>query len=184
VADLTTVAALKSWLRLSSAADDTLLASMVSGVSAWIQEWLGRIIASGSYTDTLNGNGKTVLCFLHSPVTAVTSVTIDGVAIPARTAPGGSGFYFDSDFLYLDGYCFTKNSRQNVVVVSTAGFAVVPFDLGIATNKLCAISYRELDRQGLSSKGLAGEQTNFIVRDLPQDVENILQSYKRVVPIS
>jgi hypothetical protein len=184
VADLTTVAALKPWLRLISVADDTLLASLVSGVSAWIQNWIGRIIESESYTDTLNGNGKTVLCFLHYPVTAVTSVTIDGVAIPARSAPGQSGFYFDSDFLYLDGYCFTKNSAQNVVLVYVAGFAAVPLDLGLAANKLCAISYRELDRQGLSSKGLAGEQTNFIVTDMPKDVLSILQSYKRVVPTS
>jgi hypothetical protein len=184
VADLTTVAALKPWLRLTSVADDTLLASLVSGVSAWIQEWLGRIIASATYTDTLNGNGKTALCFLHYPVTAVTSVTIDGVAIPARAVPGGSGYYFDSDFLYLDGYCFTQKSNQNVVLVYTAGFASVPLDLALATNKLCAISYRELDRQGLSSKGLAGEQTNFIVTDMPKDVISILQSYKRVVPVS
>lgn len=183
MADLTTVANVKSWLGVGAATDDTLLASLVSGVSAWIQEWLGRTIASGTYAETLNGSGKAVLFLLNYPVTAVSSVSVDGVNIPARTAIGGSGYTFDKDCLYLAGYCFTRGI-QNVQLSYTAGFAAVPADLELATKKLIGLSYKEKDRIGVSSKGLAGEQTNYIVKDLPADVEHILQSYKRVVPIS
>jgi hypothetical protein len=49
VADLTTVANVKQWLGIKSATDDdTLLASLVSGVSRWIQKWLSRTIAPRS----------------------------------------------------------------------------------------------------------------------------------------
>jgi hypothetical protein len=184
VADLTTVANVKLWLGVASGTDDTLLARLVSGVSAWIQEWLGRIIGSAPYTDTLNGNGKTVLAFLRYPVTAVTSVTIDGLVIPARTVLGGSGFYFDADFLYLDGYCFTQNSRQNVVIVYTAGFAATPLDLEQAAIELIALRYKDKDRIGVSSKSIGNEHVTFFSKDFPDDVANVLQSYKRVVPIS
>jgi hypothetical protein len=46
----------------------------------------------------------------------------------------------------------------------------VPEDLELAAKKLVGSLQGEgPDRQ--SSKGLAGEQTNFIVKDLPSDVE-------------
>jgi Phage gp6-like head-tail connector protein len=185
VADLTTVANAKLWLGVVSATDDTLLARLVSGVSAWIQEWLGRTIASQSYTETLNGNGRDVLVFLRYPVTAVTSVTIDTVAIPPRSAPGQAGYFFDSDFLYLDGgYFFTKNSKQNVVIVYTAGFATTPLDLEQAAIELIALRYKDKDRIGVTAKSIGNEHVTFFSKDFPDDVESVLWSYKRVVPTS
>lgn len=182
MADLTSIANVKLWLGVSSAADDTLLTRLVSGVSAWIQEWLGRTIASGSYTETLNGNGKTVLAFANYPVTAVASVTVDGVAIPARTVIGGSGYTFDKEFIYLDGYCFTSG-HQNVVVQYTAGYSAVPADLEQAAIELIALRYRDKDRIGVSSKSIGPEHTTFFMKDFPDDVANVLWSYKRVVPV-
>jgi hypothetical protein len=184
VADLTTVAAVKQWLGIKEATtDDTLLAALVSGVSRWIQKWLSRTIATGSYTETLNGNGKDALFLVNTPITAVSSVVVNGVAIPARTSVLGSGYTFDEDAIYLVGYCFTKGV-QNVQLGYTAGYTSTPEDLELATKKLVGMSYRERDRIGQSSKALQGEQTNFIVKDLPADVELILDRYKRVVPVT
>jgi hypothetical protein len=182
VADLTTIANVKSWLGVSSAADDTLLTRLVSGVSAWIQEWLGRTIASSSYTEKLNGNGKAVLAFLNYPVTAVASVTVDGVSIPARTSVAGSGYSFDSEFLYLDGYAF-NSGRQNVVIQYTAGYASTPADLEQAAIELIALRYKDRDRIGVSSKSIGPEHTTFFLKDFPDDVESVLWSYRRVVPV-
>jgi hypothetical protein len=184
VADLTTVANVKQWLGIKSATDDdTLLASLVSGVSRWVQKWLSRTIISAVYAETLNGNGKEAIFLVNTPITAVSSVVVNGVAIPARTSVLGNGYTFDEDAIYLVGYCFTKGVK-NIQLGYTAGFADVPEDLELAAKKLCAIGYKERDRIGQSSKGLAGEQTNFIVKDLPSDVELILDRYKRVVPVS
>jgi uncharacterized phiE125 gp8 family phage protein len=183
VADLTTIANVKAWLPVTAGTDDALLARLVSGVSAWIEEWLGRTIKSTAYTETLNGNGKNVLALLRYPVTAVASVTIDGVAIPARAFVGGAGYYFDANYLYLDGYSFTKNSRQNVVVAYTAGFATTPLDLEQAAIELCALRYKDRDRIGVTSKSIGPEHVTFFAKDFPDDVANVLWSYKRVVPI-
>lgn len=183
MADLTTLAAVKQWLNVTATTDDALLASLVSGVSAWVQSWLSRQILSASYSDTLNGNGKDLVFLKNAPITAVASVSVDAVAIPVRTAIGQSGYYFDDDAVYLDGYSFTKN-RQNVIVAYTAGYAAVPLDLELATKKLVGMSYKEKDRIGQSSVGLAGSQTNFIITDLPKDVQSILWQYRRVVPVA
>jgi hypothetical protein len=155
----------------------------VSGVSVWIEQWLSRSIESANYIETLNGSGKEVIFLVNFPITAVASVVVNGIPTPARTAFGGAGYTFDNDAIYLDGFCFTKG-RQNIQLSYTAGFAAVPADLELAAKKLVGMSYRERDRIGQSSKGLAGEQTNFIIKDLPSDVQNILYSYKRVVPVA
>lgn len=182
MADLTTVANVKSWIGLAAGTDDILLARLVSGVSTWVQEWIGRTIATGSYTERLNGNGKNVLFFLNYPVTAITSVTIDGVLIPARTVIGGAGYSFDADCLYLDGYSFSVG-RQNVVIVYTAGFAATPADLEQAAIQLIALRYRDKDRIGVTSRSIGPEHTTFFQKDFPEDVQSVLWSYKRVVPI-
>lgn len=182
MADLTTVAAVKQWLGVTSADHDTLLASLVSGVSAWIQSRIERVILSAVYAETRNGDGRDVAFVVNTPLTAVSSVKVNGVAIPARAAYGQSGFSFDEDCIYLEGYCFTRG-RQNVQLGYTSGLAAVPDDLNMATMKLCAIGYRERERIGLSSKGLNGEQTNFLVKVMPEDVRDVIDNYRRVVPV-
>lgn len=184
MAELTTVANVKQWLGIKSGTDDdTLISSLVIGVSRWIQKYLSRTILTAVYSETLNGNGKDTLFLVNTPITAVSSVVVNGVAIPARTSVVGSGYTFDEDAIYLIGYSFTKGV-QNIQLGYTAGFADVPADLELAAKKLVGMSYREKDRIGQSSKGLAGEQTNFIVKDLPTDVELVLTRYRRVVPVT
>lgn len=176
--DLTTLAAAKGWLNVTGTSDDTLLTRLISGVSAAAQQRMGRIIASASYTDTRNGTGKSVMGFPTQPATAVSSVLVDGVAIPARSAPGASGYTFDVQLLRLIGYSFTKGV-QNVVLAYTAGYATTPLDLEQAVIEIVAHKYRERDRIGQTSKILAGETVNFL-RDVPIDALRVIDQYERV----
>jgi hypothetical protein len=178
--DLTTLATAKSWLSVTGAADDTVLTRLVSGVSVAAQNRMGRTIARSAYTETRNGNGKAVLSFPEGPVSAVQSLTIDGVVIPARVGVTGSGYSFDDDFLYLDGYCFTRG-QQNVVRAFTAGFATTPLDLEQAVLEIIGHKYRERDRIGQGSKILLGETVSFL-RDVPPDCLRVIDNYRRVVP--
>jgi hypothetical protein len=64
----------------------------------------------------------------NRPVTAVSSVTVDGVAIQASSpAPTGAGYLFDDSSVYLVGQCFTKGV-QNVVIQYSAGGQFRPSD--------------------------------------------------------
>src|ERR1700722_8571853 len=100
--DLTTLANVKAYLSppLATTADDALLSRLITAASQFIQSWLNRTIASAAYTDTRNGTGGTRLFLRNRPVTAVASLTVDGVAIaPSSPPPTGDGYLFDDSSL-------------------------------------------------------------------------------------
>src|SRR5579875_3868416 len=101
--DLTTLANVKSYLSppLTTTADDALLSRLITAASQFIESWLNRTIASAAYTDTRNGTGGTRLFLRNRPVTAVSSLTIDGVAIAASDPPPlAAGYLFDHSSVY------------------------------------------------------------------------------------
>lgn len=180
--DLTTLANLKAWLNLASTADDDLLGRLITATSVLIETWLDRPIAEASYTETRDGSGSRVMSLAVTPVASVQSLMINGNRVlpaPDVTRPG---YLFSATRLALLGYRFAKG-LGNVVVSYTAGYAETPPDVEQACISLAAARYRERDRIGLSAKGLAGETTQFSVRDMPPDAAMLLQQYRKVVPL-
>lgn len=183
--DLTTLANVKAYLSppLTATADDALLARLITAASQFIQTWLNRAIAQGAYEETRNGTGGTRLFLRNRPVTAVSSLAIDGVDVPPASAPaGGTGYRFDESSLYLVGYVFAKGA-QNVAARYTAGYAATPPEIEQACIALVALRYRERDRIGQVSKNLAGEVVSFQQKDMPADVATLLDQYRNVVPL-
>lgn len=178
--DLTTLANVKGWFSppLTSANDDALLTRLITAASLFIQTWLNRQIASQTYTETRDGDGGTKLAFANAPVTAIGSLSIDGFTIPPAPSPLAAGFSFSPTLLYLQGYCFTPGV-QNVIVAYTAGYAATPPELEQACIELVALRYKERDRIGHVSKGVAGETVTFTQKDMPPDVATLLNQYRR-----
>lgn len=181
--DLATVQDLQSWLKLGTPSEALAaeLQRLVTAVSVWIQSWLSRTIPSQDYLDVANGHGGTRLMLGNYPVTAVASVAIDGVTVPASTGPAVPGWILANDQVMLRGYQFTAG-EGNVEVAYTAGYADVPPDLTQACVELAAMRYKERERIGLASVAAGGQQTNYIVRDMPPGVATILQQYRKVTP--
>lgn len=183
--DLTTLANVKAYLSppLTTSTDDALLSRLITAASQFIQSWLNRAIATASYTDTRNGTGGMRLFLRNRPVTAIASVTIDGVAIPASSPPPlGAGYLFDDSSVYLIGRAFTKG-LQNVVVQYSAGYATTPPEIEQACIGLVALRYKERDRIGQVSKNLAGETVSFQQKDMPADIATLLDQYRNLVPL-
>ena len=178
--DLTSLANVKQWLNINNTNDDALLTRLVTAASQYIQTWLNRQIASQSYTDIKDGNGKTKIFFNQYPVTAVTNLVIDTVTIPPSPDGIQPGYTFDARMLYLIGYA-TCIAQQNVSVTYTAGYATTPPEIEQACIELCAFRYRERDRIGQSSVSAAGETTAYTITDMPKSVATILSNYKRVI---
>ena len=179
MADLTTVANVKSWLNISAATDDALIQRLVSSASDFIQAWLNRLIPIQSYTDTFDGKDTARASFFAYPVTAVTSVMVDGVNISPSSGPTSPGYVFSKTQIYLIGYRFT-NGVQNCSVTYTAGFATTPNEIEQACIELVGLRYRNKDRIGLNSKGANGETTSFSQVDLSGSVTDTLNQYKKV----
>ncbi len=181
--DLTTLANLEAWLGLAPGnADEAMLGRLITAASAYIQTWCDRQFAQQTYSEVRDGTGAIRMAFAQTPVTAVASVTIGGQAIPPGDAVATPGFYFTPTLLMLNGYEFCRGFG-NVSLVYTAGFAATPPEIEQACIELAAFRYRELERVGIASKGLAGETTSFVIKDLPPAVATILAAWRRVVPL-
>jgi hypothetical protein len=191
--DLTTLGDVKAWLQTGQSAfpptDDALLTRLISAASQYIQTWLSRQIAQCDYMEVRDGTGGERLQFACFPVSAVLSLTIDGLAIPPAPTPTPStgliaGYVFSPTQLALRGYHFTRRV-QNVVVTYTAGYPVTPPEIAQACIELVALRYRERTRIGEVSRSVGGGETvSYGQKDLSAPIATLLQQYRVVAPIA
>lgn len=179
--DLTTTAKFKAWASIASASDDTLIGEAITRVSTAVNNYLNRSLNSASYSEVYDGRGGHVLMLRNRPVTAVASLSIDGVAVPLATSRPFNGYTFDSTALYaLGSYSFTRDYR-NVAVSYTAGYVTIPADIEEAVLEWLNVIYRERDRVGLASKAIGGETTAYDIGAMPKRVTLLLNPFKSVV---
>jgi len=184
--DLTTLANVKDWLALpeSVTGDDDLLTRLITAVSGFIGTYLSRNLLTASYTETRNGNDQVTLPLVNRPVTAVSSLTINGVVINAApplvaNAPVQFGYLFDDKVVYLAGWCF-KKGFQNIVISYTAGYATVPLEVEQAAIELVCRKYRYKKRIGLVSEAMKdGGTMTYSLKDMDEDTRTILNAYRR-----
>jgi len=192
--DLCQLADVTAWLQTGQnpfpATDDALISRLITAASQFIQSWLQRQIAVSDWIEIRDGNGGQRMSFANFPVSAVLSLSIDGLVIPPAPAPGGvnggfgAGYVFSPTELALRGYVFSRRA-QNVVVTYTAGYASVPPDIAQACIELVCQRYRERTRIGEVSKALmSGETVTFSQKDMSDDVKTLLLQYQAVAPAS
>jgi len=121
--DLCTVAQVQSYLGITDPTQDAgLLQQLVSSASIFAEKYTGRTFLQQSYDDVYNGSGSGRMAMRHVPVTAVSSLMVDGRSVPASASPWARGYTFDRSTLYLRfGYFY--RGPQNIEVQYTAGFA-------------------------------------------------------------
>jgi hypothetical protein len=188
--DLTTLGEVKAWLQTGQAAfpdtDDVLLTRLITAASQFIQKWLNRSIASADWYEVRDGTGGQRLTFGNFPVTAVLSLSIDGIAIPPAQNSGGfgAGYVFSPTELALRGYIFTPRP-QNVEITYTAGYPIIPPDIAQACVDLVCLRYRERTRIGEVSRATGGTETvTYSQRDMSEHVKLLLSQYRLVIPVS
>jgi hypothetical protein len=188
--DLCALSDVTAWLQTGQnpfpSVDDALLTRLITAASQFIQNWLQRQIAVSDWIEIRDGNGGQRLAFANFPVSAVISLSIDGLSIPPAPAGGGfgAGYVFSPTELALRGYVFSRRA-QNVVVTYTAGYASVPTDIAQACIELVAQRYRERTRIGEVSKALmSGETVTFSQKDMSDGVKTLLAQYQAVAPVA
>ncbi len=181
--DLTTLATVKQWVGIptGTTTDDALIQDLITACSVFILSWMTRDIKSQSYTEYYDGVGGNRLFLANYPITAVASLSVDGLAIPAASSVLGPGYRFTNNIVSLNGYKFGPGDA-NILITYTAGFASVPADLARAATEMVGYKYKEKDRIGVSSKTLASEVVSFTVKDMPDTVKTTLKQYKMVAP--
>lgn len=181
--DLTDLDTVKAWLGISGATTDSQISSLITAVSSFVTNYLGRQVLSASYVETYRGNGQSVMLLRNFPITAVASVAFAGQTITAAADPVAltAGILFDDRSLKLIGHRFPL--ALPVVVTYTAGYATTPADLAQAAIELVGEAFRRRDRIGVSSKTLGGQEVvAFSLADMNATVKALLAPYQVLAP--
>ncbi|GHH09352.1 hypothetical protein GCM10008023_05930 [Sphingomonas glacialis] len=180
--DLTTLANFKAYAGVTGGDDDTAIQALISAYSGYVRQYCNRDFTLGSYSRTFDGRNQTRQMLPQYPVQSVTAVQIDTQVVPLQATFGQAGFRFDAQSVMLNGYRFCRG-EGNVLISWTAGYATVPLEIAQAVNELVGLRYELRDKQGWSSKSLAGETVSLITADMPSSVRTILANYRAVVPL-
>lgn len=176
---LASLSDLKAYLAITHNNDDALLSRLLLAASKWFESQIGRNVASALYTDTKSGNGSRVMVLDHYPVSAVSSVTINGTPITEATTYDASGWMLDHGTVKLRGYTFTAGTL-NVVISYTAGEPSIPNDIQQAVIEVAADRYKARTRIGEVSKSIAGESVSFVSFQVPVSVQTVINTYQRI----
>jgi len=199
VTDLCSLADVKAWLQTGNdpfpPRDDQMLARLITAASVFVESWLTRPIGRANWQEIRDGMGgerANRMVLAVTPVTAVLSLSIDGVVIQPAGQPttfsNQAGYVVTPSELVLRGCRFTRGSA-NVVVQYTAGYDPIPPDIEQTTIEMVVRKYRERTRIAERSRSLGGSETvqystvMFSSRDMGTDIQELLWQYRQTVPL-
>jgi hypothetical protein len=183
MSDLTTLSAVKTYLGGSiQVGEDVVLQQMITAYSAAVCSYTNRGLISQAYDIRRSGRGQFAMQFPQYPVTAVSLVEIDGVALASQSSFGSYGYRFDDMSIIADGISFGRG-RSNIHLVFTAGYTVIPADLAEVVAEMVGMRYKLRANIGIQSKTLAGEVITYSAKDFPPGVTMVIDSYKNIVPL-
>lgn len=216
--DLTTVAAVKSWIGISGSntSEDSTIQDAITAFSAQVLHMTGRgpmnggyptaspFVTPQSYSEVYDGSGSLRQPIRNWPITAVSSLSINGVTVPQSTSVNVYGWVIDGDGKFvsirsgystsvagLGNYRFAGNAYpsgagfcsgvQNVLISYTAGFSAVPFDLEMAARKTVGLYYKRRGWIGQRSQNMAAGAGSifFDTSEMEPDVVTTIMYYKR-----
>jgi len=170
MADLTTLANVKAYLRIKNNGDDDLLELLISSASKFIEQWCGRSFTANDYIEKFDGTNKDYHFLRNTPINEIDYVKVNDDLKEVQNY---------NDEMVVISSTFLKG-RINCEIGYNAGFATVPADIEQACIELVGIKYKQIETLNLSSKAIAGETTSFITKDIPDFVRIVLQQYKSV----
>lgn len=190
--DLTTSDAAAIHLANVSLTVPSNLDDLITAVSGVLQSYASRRFPSQPYSVMLNGEGGDRLNLPNTPITAVASVQIDGVNVPAAGSPTAYGYVFSDNQVLLRGWRFCEGV-QNVAISYTGGFAQIPAELAqaclegvgavIATFQYADPRAIELQAGGSKLVFASGKSNDLANLCLTPNVTQILNQYRRTAPI-
>lgn len=141
----------------SDAEGEALYQQYIDAAETIVADHLSFSPLSASYTHTFQGSGRSTIQLRAKPVTALASVTIDGVS---RNA---ADFSLDDERLTdTTGSVFSRHST--IVVAYTAGWATVPALIQMAVMEIASLlSLQAGENIGVSSTSFDGGNTRSFI---------------------
>ncbi len=149
-----------------------------------------------NYSEVRDGTGSNVMFLLNGPISAVTSVQVNGITIPQSAGYGNAGWFIEANgnslgirgggnsfvygpFLWNQPTIFAKG-KGNCLINYMGGYAETPADVYLASLKACTVilNLRQREDEGSHVIPTAG-QTNYRSWPWPPSCIQMLNNYAR-----
>jgi uncharacterized phiE125 gp8 family phage protein len=170
---LTTLAAVKSYLKIIIPDEDALLEDLINSSSSAIESYCKRKFKEQTFNEEYDGNGRNGLYLHQYPVKSVNSVAINGSVLPISDYKVNK----NSGKLIRNGSIW-PSGEINITVDYTAGYSEIPLDLDLACRHLI-MSYYKSDIASFSNTFQEG--IVFRPEALPAQVKALVSPYKKVM---
>jgi hypothetical protein len=179
--DLTTLQRVKDELgNVTTTNVDALLTFIITAASRILMTQTGRRFKSEAVTYATDGTATRGLSLPNGPVTAISTVVIDGTTIPPIVTLGDTGWTQQGDRVRLVGHRFDIGTN-NVVVTYTSGYTSIPEDLEQGCIELVCWMYKNRDHFGLQQRSVHdAEAVTYRKDELPFLVQVVIDTYKNV----
>jgi hypothetical protein len=183
----TDLTAAKAFLGLSAGdGQDSLLESLIEGVSAAGRAYLGRDPYPTDYAEWHDGDSQDTIVLRRWPVIQVQALSDDGDDV----GEGGDDYhvYPEEGVIFLDSGTFTDQPRGAYVYYSAGLSPWPPADLRQAANEWVQAKYAARGESGRVTSESAGdwsasyEAGNTAAEDMPAGVKAALDRYKNWQP--
>ncbi len=123
MANLTTLAAVKAYLTITTTGQDALIPMLIARESKHAEDWTGRTFPySNNVGIRLNGTGGPILVLPETPILSVSAVSVNGTAVAAsEDGVLDAGYTYTEGFLKLIGDRFPAG-YANVQCSWVAGY--------------------------------------------------------------
>lgn len=161
----------------------TILATLITAISAYVPQVLSRSILADNYAETYEGNGRDQLLLRQRPVIQVSSAAWRGQTVTTQADPvlATSGIWTDGRAACLVGYCFPRG--EVIRIIYSAGFIDVPADVSLAVAELVAEAYSRRQHVGETSRSQGGQVTvSFDAKTMHAAIADKLRNYRHGAP--
>lgn len=184
--DLVTTANVKSFLDIQTTTWDTVIGTLVTSCSVWIENYCGGIRFKNSASDVteyVNGDpfaeGNTSIFLSNIPVISITSIAS---ASGSLSSPTWTNYDAANDYVVNNATGEVKFfalpvGSQNIKVVYQGGYTNIPEDLQLACLELVARIFNKRKSFGVSNESVGGASVAW-EKDLDVDLRKTLNRYR------
>lgn len=184
--DLTTAASVKTYLDISASTWDTLLATLVTSCSVWIENYCGgkRFKNPGTdVTELHDGDpdslGNKVVFLKNYPIISVTSISYatGSLGSPTWNVYDSANYYVKNAATGEVWFDSLPAGRQNIRVIYQGGYETIPEDLSLACIQLVARIFNKRKSEGVSNESVGGASVMWD-RELSVELRKTLNRYR------
>ena len=178
--NLTTLASLKTYLKITHSNDDTTLEDLINEASDIIEQYCDRAFKAATVTEYVNGvtTGK-IIPRLY-PINSITSIAY---ASGDLDNPTWNLLESETDYI-LDQYSGIVNvggmfaGTRNYRIIYNGGYATLPDDVVRACKIIAAAEYNRSSSDGAKSENIVGSSISW-EEGIPKRAQYLLNKYKR-----